>query len=34
MVATFVFTHVTARRIGQPPKATFVARLQPGQLPG
>ena len=27
------FTHVTARRIAQPPKATFVARLQPSQLP-
>jgi hypothetical protein len=27
------FTHVTARRIAQPPKATFVARLQPGRLP-
>ena len=27
------FTHVTARRIAQPPKATFVARLRPGQLP-
>jgi hypothetical protein len=27
------FTHITARRIAQPPKATFVARLQPGQLP-
>jgi hypothetical protein len=23
----------TARRIAQPPKATFVARLQPSQLP-
>ncbi|HLQ92542.1 MAG TPA: hypothetical protein VK148_21170, partial [Xanthobacteraceae bacterium] len=23
------FTHVTARRIAQPPKATFVTRLQP-----
>ena len=23
------FTRVTARRIAQPPKATFVARLQP-----
>jgi hypothetical protein len=28
------FTHVTARRIAQPPKATFVTRLQPDQLPG
>src|SRR5262249_20151506 len=28
------FTHVTARRIAQPPKATFVTRLQPCQLPG
>ena len=27
------FTHVTARRIAQPPKATFVARLRPDQLP-
>ena len=27
------FTHVTARRIAQPPKVTFVARLRPGQLP-
>ena len=27
------FTHVTARRIAQPPKATFVARLRPSQLP-
>jgi hypothetical protein len=27
------FTRVTAHRIAQPPKATFVARLQPGQLP-
>src|SRR5262249_24794051 len=27
------FTHVTARRIAQPPKATFVTRLQPGHLP-
>ena len=27
------FTHVTARRIAQPPKATFVARLQPCRLP-
>ena len=27
------FTHVTARRIAQPPKATFVARLRPGRLP-
>src|SRR5882724_10409042 len=28
------FTHVTAHRIAQPPKATFVTRLQPCQLPG
>ena len=28
------FTHVTARRIAQPPKATFVTRLQPYRLPG
>ncbi len=27
------FTHVTARRIAQPPKATFVTRLQPVRLP-
>ena len=27
------FTHVTARRIAQPPKAAFVTRLQPGRLP-
>ncbi len=27
------FTRVTAHRIAQPPKATFVARLQPSQLP-
>src|SRR6476660_1145266 len=27
------FTHVTARRIAQPPKVTFVARLRPDQLP-
>jgi hypothetical protein len=27
------FTHVTARRIAQPPTATFVTRLQPAQLP-
>ncbi len=27
------FTHVTARWIAQPPKATFVTRLRPGQLP-
>ena len=27
------FTHVTARWIAQPPKATFVTRLQPAQLP-
>jgi hypothetical protein len=28
------FTHVTARRIAQPPKATFVTRLQPFRSPG
>ena len=28
------FTHVTARRIAQPPKAAFVTRLQPRRLPG
>jgi hypothetical protein len=28
------FTHVTARRIAQPPKAAFVTRLQPYRLPG
>jgi hypothetical protein len=27
------FTRVTARRIAQPPKVTFVTRLQPCQLP-
>ena len=27
------FTHVTARWIAQPPKAAFVTRLRPGQLP-
>src|SRR5215470_31186 len=27
------FTHVTARRIAQPPNAAFVTRLRPGQLP-
>ena len=27
------FTRITARRIAQPPKATFVARLRPSQLP-
>ena len=27
------FTRVTARRIAQPPKATFVTRLQPDRLP-
>jgi len=27
------FTRVTARRIAQPPKAAFVARLRPGRLP-
>ena len=27
------FTRVAAGRIAQPPMATFVARLQPGQLP-
>ena len=28
------FTRVTAHRIAQPPKAAFVTRLRPGQLPG
>src|SRR6266853_5829769 len=28
------FTHVTAHRIAQPPKAAFVTRLQPFRLPG
>src|SRR3954464_15871422 len=28
------FTRVTARWIAQPPKAAFVTRLRPGQLPG
>jgi hypothetical protein len=28
------FTHVTARRIAQPPKAAFVTRLRPCRLPG
>jgi hypothetical protein len=28
------FTHVTARRIAQPPKAAFVTRLKPGRLIG
>jgi hypothetical protein len=28
------FTRVTAHRIAQPPKVTFVTRLQPSQLPG
>jgi hypothetical protein len=28
------FTHVTARRIAQPPRAAFVTRLQPCRLPG
>ncbi len=28
------FTHITAHRIAQPPKATFVTRLRPRQLPG
>src|SRR5262249_47667873 len=28
------FTHVTARRIAQPPEATFVTRLRPARLPG
>jgi hypothetical protein len=27
------FTRVTARRIAQPPKVTFVTRLQSRQLP-
>src|SRR5262245_53376303 len=31
--ACSVFTHVTARRIAQLPKATFVTRLQPLRLP-
>ena len=37
-IATFEacsgFTRVTARRIAQPPKVTFVTRLRLGQLPG
>jgi hypothetical protein len=28
------FTHVTARRVAQPPKATFVTRLRPFRSPG
>src|SRR5258705_6303240 len=28
------FTHVTAHRIAQPPKAPFVTRLQPFRSPG
>ena len=28
------FTHVTAHRIAQPPKATFVTRLRPFRSPG
>src|SRR6516164_11644826 len=28
------FTHVTAHRIAQPPKATFVTKLRPFRLPG
>jgi hypothetical protein len=28
------FTHVTARWIAQPPKATFVTRLRPSRSPG
>src|ERR1700760_146002 len=28
------FTRVTAHRIAQPPKATFVTRLQPSRSPG
>jgi len=28
------FSHVTARRIAQPPKAAFVTRLRSSQLPG
>ena len=28
------FTHVTAHRIAQSPKATFVTGLQPSRLPG
>src|SRR5215475_15524957 len=31
--ATSTFTVVTARRIAQPPKVTFVTRLQPSRLP-
>jgi hypothetical protein len=27
------FTHITGGQIAQQPKATFVTRLQPGQLP-
>src|SRR5205814_9745779 len=27
------FTHVTARQIARPPKAAFVTRLRPAQLP-
>ena len=27
------FTHITAHRIAQPPKAAFVTRLQPRELP-
>jgi hypothetical protein len=27
------FTHITAHRIARPPKATFVTRLQPRELP-
>src|SRR5450759_4212114 len=27
------FTHVTAHRIAQPPKAAFITRLQPCRLP-
>jgi hypothetical protein len=28
------FTHITAHRIARPPKAAFVTRLRPHQLPG
>ena len=28
------FTHITARRIAQPPKAAFVTGLRPDRLPG
>src|SRR4030088_942998 len=32
--ACSAFTHVPARRIAQPPEATFVTRLRPFRLPG